>query len=169
MGFKGAAVLAVTIAACLLIAAPAGAAPVPPGAKWSQATIDSTDGVKLHADILRPANVPANKKVPVILSIGPTSTTRARSAPPHRRRASATTRSVPSPVPSDRFFDFVNGAKLMKRGYAYVMVDLRGFGSSTGCLDWGGPGEQSDVVSGDPLGGHAVVVDRQGRHVRQVL
>ena len=27
------------------------------------------------------------------------------------------------------------------------MVDLRGFGGSTGCLDWGGPGEQSDVVA----------------------
>ena len=25
------------------------------------------------------------------------------------------------------------------------MVDLRGFGGSSGCLDWGGPGEQSDV------------------------
>jgi predicted acyl esterase len=35
----------------------------------------------------------------------------------------------------------------MERGYTYVMVDLRGFGGSTGCLDWGGPGEQSDVVN----------------------
>jgi hypothetical protein len=25
------------------------------------------------------------------------------------------------------------------------MVDLRGFGGSNGCLDWGGPGEQADV------------------------
>ena len=33
----------------------------------------------------------------------------------------------------------------MERGYTYVMVDLRGFGGSSGCLDWGGPGEQSDV------------------------
>jgi predicted acyl esterase len=33
----------------------------------------------------------------------------------------------------------------MQRGYTYVMVDLRGFGGSSGCLDWGGPGEQSDV------------------------
>ena len=27
------------------------------------------------------------------------------------------------------------------------MVDLRGFGGSNGCLDWSGPGEQSDVVN----------------------
>ena len=33
----------------------------------------------------------------------------------------------------------------MERGYTFVMVDLRGFGGSTGCLDWGGPGEQADV------------------------
>ena len=47
--------------------------------------------------------------------------------------------------PSSRFYDFVNGARLMERGYTFVMVDLRGFGGSTGCLDWGGPGEQADV------------------------
>ena len=35
----------------------------------------------------------------------------------------------------------------MERGYTFVMVDLRGFGGSSGCLDWGGPGEQSDVVN----------------------
>jgi predicted acyl esterase len=27
------------------------------------------------------------------------------------------------------------------------MVDLRGFGGSSGCLDWGGPGEQADVAA----------------------
>ena len=35
----------------------------------------------------------------------------------------------------------------MERGYTFVMVDLRGFGGSTGCLDWAGPGEQADVVN----------------------
>ncbi len=52
----------------------------------------------------------------------------------------------PSEGPSDRFLDLVEGAKLMQRGYTFVMVDLRGFGGSTGCLDWGGPGETADVV-----------------------
>lgn len=47
--------------------------------------------------------------------------------------------------PSARFVDFVDGADLMARGYTYVMVDLRGFGGSTGCLDFLGPGEQADV------------------------
>ena len=57
----------------------------------------------------------------------------------------------------------------MERGYTFVMVDLRGFGGSTGCLDWGGPGEQSDVVNAVQWAADAAVVDRQGRHVRQVL
>jgi predicted acyl esterase len=35
----------------------------------------------------------------------------------------------------------------MERGYTFVMVDLRGFGGSSGCLDWAGPGEQADVVN----------------------
>jgi len=47
--------------------------------------------------------------------------------------------------PSDRFYDFINGAKVFERGYTWVQVDLRGFGGSTGCLDWAGPGEQADV------------------------
>src|SRR3712207_2086346 len=34
---------------------------------------------------------------------------------------------------------------VFKKGYAYVIVDLRGTGGSGGCHDWGGPGEQDDV------------------------
>ena len=53
----------------------------------------------------------------------------------------------PTEGPSDRFYDVIKGAKLLERGYTFVMVDIRGFGGSNGCLDWGGPGEQSDVVA----------------------
>ncbi len=74
-----------------------------------------------------------------------TSTTRARPGPigparGHRLRPGRARRG-----PSDRFYDFIEGAKLIERGYTFVMVDLRGFGGSGGCLDWGGPGEQMDV------------------------
>ena len=34
---------------------------------------------------------------------------------------------------------------MFEKGYTYVMVDLRGTGGSSGCNDWGGPGEQTDV------------------------
>jgi predicted acyl esterase len=134
-----------TAAAALLApAAAAHAADPPPGSTWSEATIAEADGTKLHADVLRPANLPADAKTPVILSIGPYFNHSGQVGPagpvedaPYDPSAAA--------GPSDRFFDFVNGAKLMERGYTYVMVDLRGFGGSTGCLDWAGPGEQADV------------------------
>src|SRR6202035_3421190 len=48
-------------------------------------------------------------------------------------------------APSNRFQDFLDGTQLIKHGYSYVMVDLRGYGGSTGCQDWAGPGEQADV------------------------
>jgi predicted acyl esterase len=124
----------------------AAAAEVPAGAEWSQATFASSDGVQLHADILRPKDLPAGTRTPVILSIGPyfNHSGQVGAAGP----VEDTSYDPVGPAgPSDRFLDFIEGARLMERGYTYVMVDLRGFGGSTGCLDWGGPGEQADVVN----------------------
>ena len=92
-----------------------------------------------------PEGPPADAKTPVILSIGPyfNHSGQVGAAGPVE---DADYDPVGPPGPSDRFKDFVDGAKLMQRGYTFVMVDLRGFGGSTGCLDWGGPGEQADVV-----------------------
>ena len=131
----------------LIPATAAFAAKLPAGAKWEEATIQSTDGVKLHADILRPANLPADAKTPVILSIGPyfNHSGQVGAAGPAQGGVPYDPVST-SEGPSERFHDLIEGAKLMERGYTVVMVDLRGFGGSTGCLDWGGPGEQADVV-----------------------
>jgi len=141
------AALLVVVAALCAVPATAVAADVPDGATWSEATIDSTDGVKLHADILRPSNLPADAKTPVILSIGPYFNHSGQTGPAGPVEGTSYDPVGPSTGPSDRFLDFVEGAQLMQRGYTYVMVDLRGFGGSTGCLDWGGPGEQADVVN----------------------
>src|SRR4051812_18856998 len=142
------AALATTLAAfAAAVPATASAADVPPGAAWSQASIPSTDGVSLHADVLRPKNLSASDKTPVILSIGPYFNHSGQTGPAGPVEGTSYDPLGPSTGPSDRFLDFVNGAKLMERGYTYVMVDLRGFGGSTGCLDWGGPGEQADVVN----------------------
>ncbi|HEY0694977.1 MAG TPA: CocE/NonD family hydrolase, partial [Kribbella sp.] len=110
---------------------------VPEGAAWTEAYFPSSDGsgVVLHADVLRPANLPATAKTPVILSVGPYFAHAGQTGPEGWDRVG----------PSARFQDFVDGAHLMARGYTVVMVDLRGFGGSTGCLDWVGPGEQADV------------------------
>jgi putative CocE/NonD family hydrolase len=128
-------------------ATPALAADVPDGANWTEEFIPSTDGVQLHADVLRPKNVPADAKVPVIVSIGPYFNHSGQTGPAGPAENTSYDPIGPNSGPSDRFLDFITGARLMQRGYAYVMVDLRGFGGSNGCLDWGGPGEQSDVVA----------------------
>src|SRR5690349_6362542 len=139
------AILLALVASAAVPASAGAAGAIPEGASWSEATIPSTDGVKLHADILRPKDLPAGAKTPVILSIGPYFNHSGQVGPAGPIE-DAGYDPVGPPGPSDRFKDFVDGAKLMERGYTFVMVDLCGFGGSTGCLDWGGPGETADVV-----------------------
>ena len=58
------------IALLVLALAPAARADAPPsGSTWTQATITEPDGTKLHADVLRPSNLPADAKTPVIVSV----------------------------------------------------------------------------------------------------
>src|SRR5687767_7718860 len=130
-----------------VVPAAASAAPVPEGAEWTEATFPSSDGVTLHADILRPEGLAATAKTPVILSIGPYFSHAGQTGAVGPVQGTSYDPVGPSEGPSDRFLDLVEGAKLMERGYTFVMVDLRGFGGSTGCLDWTGPGEQADVVN----------------------
>jgi predicted acyl esterase len=138
--------LGLALVLCALLAPAALADPPPDGSTWSQAYIDESDGTQLHADVLRPKNLPASAKTPVILSIGPYFN--------HTGQTGATGPVEGTPYdpitangPSARFYDYINGAKVFERGYTWVQVDLRGFGGSSGCLDWAGPGEQADVVA----------------------
>ena len=110
---------------------------VPEGAVWTEAYFPSADdsGVELHADVLRPAHLSPLAKTPVILAVGPYFNHAGQTGPEGWTQTG----------PSSRFADFTSGTNLFARGYTYVMVDLRGFGGSTGCLDWVGPGEQADV------------------------
>jgi hypothetical protein len=135
------------VAALAAFPAAAAAAPVPEGAEWTEATIPSSDGVQLHADILRPEGLPEGTRTPVILSVGPYFGHSGQTGAVGPAQGTSYDPVGPSEGPSDRFHDLIEGANLMERGYTFVMVDLRGFGGSTGCLDWGGPGEQADVVN----------------------
>ncbi|MEU0156125.1 CocE/NonD family hydrolase [Micromonospora fulviviridis] len=112
---------------------------VPEGAAWTETYFPSSDGsgVELHADVLRPAHLKPDVKTPVILSVGPYFSHAGETSPAGWDRVG----------PSARFQDLVDGARLMERGYTFVMVDLRGFGGSTGCLDFLGPGEQADITA----------------------
>ncbi|MFD8692913.1 CocE/NonD family hydrolase [Streptomyces sp. NPDC059651] len=110
---------------------------VPEGAVWTQHYFPSSDhsGTELHADVLLPEGLPKGARVPVILSVGPYFGHSGQTGPEGWSHSG----------PSSRFQDFIEGTDLFAHGYAFVMVDLRGFGGSTGCLDWAGPGEQADV------------------------
>ncbi|MGL4176338.1 MAG: CocE/NonD family hydrolase [Dermatophilaceae bacterium] len=109
---------------------------VPEGAVWTQHYFPSADrsGTELHADVLLPEGLTEGERVPVILSVGPYFSHYGELAPVEERTG-----------PSSRFTDLIEGADLFDRGYALVMVDSRGFGGSTGCLDFAGPREQADV------------------------
>jgi uncharacterized protein len=121
-----------------------------PDADWSQAWIQSPSSAgdaTLHADVLRPKGSTNATKTPVILSIGPYFNHSGQTGPAGPAENTSYDPVGPNAGPSERFQDFVEGSGLLKKGYTYVMVDLRGFGGSNGCLDWSGPGEQSDVVN----------------------
>jgi predicted acyl esterase len=144
--FRTARVALVALAFVLATSTAAQAAPAPANSDWTQETISESDGTQLHADVLRPKGLPkdASARTPVILSIGPYFN--------HSGQTGVTGPVEDTPYnpatadgPSDRFYDYINGTKLLDKGYTWVQVDLRGFGGSTGCLDWAGPGEQADV------------------------
>ena len=126
---------------CLLLGVPgaARAADPPPGSKsLGDQYFETKDGVRLHADVLRPEGLADDVKTPVILTVSP-----------YTNHATSTSVDYDPTAegPSSRFFDFLEAGKVFTRSqkYTYVMVDLRGFGGSAGCNDWGGPGEQADV------------------------
>src|SRR3954451_21981898 len=136
-----------SIVSLAAIPAAAGASGVAyPDADWSQAWIPSSNGVTLHADVLRPKGATAATKTPVIISIGPYFNHSGQTGPAGPAEGTQYDPVGPNAGPSERFQDFVEGSGLLRKGYSFVMVDLRGFGGSNGCLDWSGPGEKSDVV-----------------------
>ena len=129
--------LSAALLAGVALMAPAQAAPVAEGATWTQQWIDSADGTKLHADVMLPADRKDGQKHPVILSIGP-----------YFGSGSQDTAYDPmNSGPSDRFNDLIEQGQIFEKGYALVYVDSRGYGSSGGCNDLGGKGEQMDVRS----------------------
>lgn len=127
------AALALGLLALVLQPAPPSlAATPPPGSTWYETYITTPDGQRLHTDVMRPVGLTDADRTPVILIVSP-----------YLGMASRTEQ----PGPSNRFYDFINGAKVFERGYSVVMVSLRGTGGSSGCLDILGPGEQTDVAT----------------------
>ncbi len=121
-----------------------------PDADWTEAWIESPSSAgdaTLHADILRPKGYTDADKTPVIISIGPYFNHSGQTGAVGPAQGTGYDPVGPNEGPSERFQDLIEGSGLLKKGYSFVMVDLRGFGGSNGCLDWSGPGEQADVVN----------------------
>ncbi|WP_063049046.1 CocE/NonD family hydrolase [Nocardia arthritidis] len=111
----------------------AAAEPLPVPYQWKQAFIDGQDGGRLHADILRPAGVSDETRTPVILTVSPYRAHLAYLSEPRLTGGPST--------------DNLTAELFLNAGYTYVIVDLRGFGGSNGCPDFGGPGERADVAA----------------------
>ena len=122
------------LAAALLIFPAAAHAAVPPGTDWTEEYFPSADGTQLHADVIRPKGA---GKTPVILAIGPYFG--------HGGQQGAIDYDPTREAPSERFKDLWTEGHIFERGYTMVQVDLRGFGASQSCNDFGGPGEQADA------------------------
>lgn len=109
---------------------------VPEGAAWAQHYFPSADGVELHADVLLPEELAEGEKVPVILA----------ASAYFGHSGQLTMEGFAHTGPSNRFGDLVRDGGLLERGYALVMVDVRGYGGSSGCLEpLGGPADRADV------------------------
>ena len=113
----------------------AHADPPPENADWSEHYFPMGDGINtLHADVFRPKDQ-EDKKTPVILTVTP-----------YANHAGSTSEyNAGSTGPNPRFYDFLELTDILDKGYSYVMVDLPGFGGSSGCNDWGGAREQMAV------------------------
>ena len=124
------------VAAALLLPASA-LAEVPEGADWFEAYIETPGEPTLHVDVMVPKGTKIEgAELPSIVSVGPYFA---------HTGSTPDTATPTNSGPQLRWKDLIDGAKIFEKGYALVQVDLRGFGASSGCNDFGGRGEQIDV------------------------
>jgi len=122
----------------LAVASPAHAADDANAYTATNAYIPTSDPtITLHADVMRPASLPADTKTPVILAIGPYFN--------HAHSTVTDYDPTRGNTPQSRFDDLIDEGRIFERGYTLMYVDLPGFGASTGCNDFGGPNEQLGV------------------------
>src|SRR4051794_1007837 len=137
-------VLVLAVAAVTAFPAAANAAGVAyPDGDWSEAFFSSPSDAgtaTLHADILRPKGSKNADKTPVLLSIGPYFNHSGQTGPAGPAEGTSYDPVGPNAGPSERVPDFVEGSGLLKKGYTFVMGDLRGFGGADRWPPSAGPG-----------------------------
>src|SRR3954470_5325842 len=100
--------VALVLSLAVLFAAPSIAAAsgvAYPDADWSEAWISSSDGVTLHADVLRPKGATKATKTPVIVSIGPYFNHSGQTGPAGPAEGTSYDPVGPNAGPSERFQD----------------------------------------------------------------
>ena len=127
-------VLATIVLAAMFVSNPASADEVPSGYTYSDAWFTSTDGTQLHAGVFLPANRKPNEKHPVLLVSTPYTAPNGGSTSPGN-----------SEGPVIRFPELFSHKGFMDGRWAYVQVDVRGFGGSGGCFEYYMPSEAKDV------------------------
>jgi uncharacterized protein len=134
MRLRTRALLAATAALSAVLAVPATADEVPAGYSFSHAWFDSTDGTQLHTGVFLPSDLRKGERVPVIL----TST-------PYTAPNGGATAAGNSSGPVIRFPELFEHPRFQAGRYAYLQVDVRGFGGSGGCFGYYLPPEVADV------------------------
>src|SRR2546423_11905503 len=105
-----------SVAALCVVPASSGSGVAYPDADWSEAWIASSDGVTLHADVLRPKGATDAVKTPVILSIGPYFNHSGQTGPAGPAEGTNYDPVGPNAGPSERFQGFVEGRGLLEEG-----------------------------------------------------
>ena len=134
MRLRTRALLAAAAALSAVLAVPATADEVPAGYSFSHAWFDSTDGTQLHTGVFLPADLKPGERVPVIL----TST-------PYTAPNGGATAAGNSSGPVIRFPELFEHPRFQAGRYAYLQVDVRGFGGSGGCFGYYLPPEVADI------------------------
>jgi uncharacterized protein len=130
----GLVALAALVLSASFVTTPAVADEVPDGYTYTHAWFTSTDGTQLHAGVFLPANRKPNEKHPVLLTSTPYTAPNGGSVTPGNTSG-----------PKIRFPELFTHKGFMAGRWAYVQVDVRGFGGSGGCFEYYMPSEAKDV------------------------
>ncbi|MDQ3742523.1 MAG: CocE/NonD family hydrolase [Actinomycetota bacterium] len=131
--------LLAALAALLLLASPAAAAEVPEGYAYSDEWFEAHDGTQLHAGVFLPADHRPGERHPTIIVLGP------YTAPNGGATGASGGEVNTEGVPAIRFPELFTDARILEDRYAYLQVDVRGFGGSGGCFEYYGPNEMRDA------------------------
>ncbi|MFT5222145.1 MAG: putative acyl esterase [Glaciecola sp.] len=112
-------------------------AQAPAGYEFTDVWYPSFDGTAMHAGVYLPADRDPGEKHPVIVSITPYTS-------PNGGATGAGVLSSEQPV---RFPELFEHPAFAEGRYAYVAVDVRGFGGSGGCFQYYGQNEFQDTKS----------------------